>query len=72
MWAGLQDRIDDCFTPLFDAEKNRKNLYELFIDRATILFSKIIFDIFHDPPFKKSMISKLYFYKIIKYIFLSQ
>ena len=48
MWAGLQDRIDDRFTPLFDAEKNGKNLYELFIDRATILIKKIIFDIFHD------------------------
>ena len=48
MWAGLQDRIDDRFTPLFDAEKNCKNLYELFIDRATILILKIIFDIFHD------------------------
>ena len=48
MWAGLQDRIDDRFTPLFEAEKNSKNLYELFIDRATILIKKIIFDIFHD------------------------
>ena len=48
MWAGLQDRIDDRFTRLFDAEKNCKNLYELFIDRATILIKKIIFDIFHD------------------------
>ena len=48
MWAGLQDRIDDSFTPLFDAEKNCKNLYELFIDRATILILKIIFNIFHD------------------------
>ena len=37
MWAGLQDRIDDRFTPWFDAEKNCKNLYELFIDRTTIL-----------------------------------
>ena len=44
----LQDRIDDRFTPLFDAEKKCKNLYELFIDRATILFFKIIFDILHD------------------------
>ena len=48
MWAGLQDTVDDRFTPLFDAEKNCKNLYELFIDRATILIKKIIFDIFHD------------------------
>ena len=48
MWAGLQDRINDRFTPLFDTEKIVKHLYELFIDRATILFLKITFDIFHD------------------------
>ena len=48
MWAGLQDRIDDPFTPLFDAEKNCNNLYELFIDKSKILFTKIIFDIFHE------------------------
>ena len=46
--AGLQDRIDDRFTPLFDARKKCKIIYEFFIDRATILFKKIIFDIFHD------------------------
>ena len=40
MWAGLQDRIDARFTLLFDAGKNCTNLYELFIDKATILFKK--------------------------------
>ena len=38
MWVGLQDRIDARFTLLFDEGKNCKNLYELFIDRETILF----------------------------------
>ena len=36
---------------LFDAENFFNNLYELFIDRATILFKKIIFDILKSHVF---------------------
>ena len=48
MWAGLQDRIDASFTPLFEAEKNCKNLYELFIEEATIIIIFLKIYIFHD------------------------
>ena len=61
MWAGLQVRIDARFTPLFDTETNCKNLYELFIDRATILFLKIIINIFHHTlPLTKNALFRSY------------